>query len=218
MTGDGRLVQGGGPTVKNVSGYDLPRLLVGSLGTLGVLVQATLRCRPLALSAVWHASDDHPEALRDALYAPAALLWDGALTHVLLEGHRDDVGAQADAAGLRAVPDSQGGPAWPAGPHRGRISLAPGAVVGAGKALDAIDGCRWIGEVGVGTVHVACDSEEGLSAARSAASTAGGWMLRESGAPGMSGFGRAIPNAAVMRRVKDAFDPAGILSPGRIPL
>ena len=40
------LVKGGGPTVKNVTGYDLPRLLVGSLGTLGVLVQVTLRCRP----------------------------------------------------------------------------------------------------------------------------------------------------------------------------
>ena len=33
VTADGRLVKGGGPTVKNVSGYDLPRLLVGSLGT-----------------------------------------------------------------------------------------------------------------------------------------------------------------------------------------
>ena len=43
-TADGRLVQGGGPTVKNVSGCDLPRLLVGSLGTVGMLVQVTLRC------------------------------------------------------------------------------------------------------------------------------------------------------------------------------
>jgi len=51
VTGDGRLVQGGGPTVKNVSGYDLPRLLVGSLGTLGVIVQVTLRCRPLPEAA-----------------------------------------------------------------------------------------------------------------------------------------------------------------------
>src|SRR5262249_42882072 len=48
VTADGRLVKGGGPTVKNVSGFDLPRLLVGSLGTIGVLVQATLRCQPVA--------------------------------------------------------------------------------------------------------------------------------------------------------------------------
>jgi glycolate oxidase FAD binding subunit len=41
-TGDGRLVTGGGRTVKGVAGYDVPRLAVGSLGTLGVIVQATL--------------------------------------------------------------------------------------------------------------------------------------------------------------------------------
>ena len=35
VTGDGRVVKGGGPTVKNVTGYDVPRLLVGSLGTIG---------------------------------------------------------------------------------------------------------------------------------------------------------------------------------------
>src|SRR5262249_31184397 len=50
VTGDGRVVKGGGPTVKNVTGYDLPRVFVGSYGTLGVLVQLTLRCRPRAAS------------------------------------------------------------------------------------------------------------------------------------------------------------------------
>lgn len=215
VTGDGRLVQGGGPTVKNVSGYDLPRLLVGSLGTLGILVQATLRCRPLAPSVGWHFVEDHPTALLGSLSAPASLLWDGTRTHVLLEGHPDDVPSQVAVAGLRPSP---GVPEWPSGPHRGRISVAPRALVGVGAALDAIFGCRWIGEVGVGTLHVACDTEEALAAARTAASSAGGWMLREAGAPGLSGFGREMPVAAVMGRVKRAFDPAGILSPGRIPL
>ena len=46
ITADGRVVRGGGPTVKNVTGYDLPRLLVGSFGTLGVIVQVTLRTQP----------------------------------------------------------------------------------------------------------------------------------------------------------------------------
>lgn len=44
---DGRLVQGGGRVVKNVAGYDLPKLLTGSFGTLGVICQLTLRVRPL---------------------------------------------------------------------------------------------------------------------------------------------------------------------------
>jgi len=57
LTGDGRLVKGGGQTVKNVTGYDLPRLLVGSFGTLGVLVQLTLRCRPRAEDTRWFRVD-----------------------------------------------------------------------------------------------------------------------------------------------------------------
>lgn len=43
---DGSLVRGGGKVVKNVAGYDLPKLYVGSFGTLGVLVEATMKLRP----------------------------------------------------------------------------------------------------------------------------------------------------------------------------
>lgn len=46
VAGDGRVVRGGGRVVKNVAGYDLPRLHVGALGTLGVIVEATLKVRP----------------------------------------------------------------------------------------------------------------------------------------------------------------------------
>jgi glycolate oxidase FAD binding subunit len=43
---DGSLASGRGRVVKNVAGYDLPRLLWGSLGTLGVIVEATFRVAP----------------------------------------------------------------------------------------------------------------------------------------------------------------------------
>ena len=46
VTGEGEVVHGGGKVVKNVAGYDLPKLFVGSYGTLGVLVELTFKLRP----------------------------------------------------------------------------------------------------------------------------------------------------------------------------
>ena len=43
---DGAVVRGGGKVVKNVAGYDLPKLAIGSFGTLGVIVDATFKLRP----------------------------------------------------------------------------------------------------------------------------------------------------------------------------
>ena len=47
ITAHGALVRGGGKVVKNVAGYDLPKLFVGSYGTLGVIAEVTLKLRPL---------------------------------------------------------------------------------------------------------------------------------------------------------------------------
>jgi len=51
IDGRGEAFNGGGKVVKNVAGYNLPRLMVGSLGTLGVITQATFMVRPLPASA-----------------------------------------------------------------------------------------------------------------------------------------------------------------------
>ncbi len=206
-TGDGRLVKGGGPTVKNVTGYDLPRLFVGSLGTIGVLQQATLRCRPRPPRARWFAASGASGSFR-----PSARLWNGAREAVLFEGVAADVDAQGN--GLTAL---DGAPAIPEGPHRGRISVAPGRVHACVAALDGR--VRWCAEVGVGTVHIAADESDALTHARSVARAHGGWMLREAGGPsGDDGYGCALPNASLMRRVKEAFDPGWRLNPGRMPL
>ncbi len=207
VTGYGELVKGGGPTVKNVTGYDLPRLFVGSLGTLGVLMQATLRCRPRPRVARWFSVED-----ARAFHRPSARLWDGAHEHVLLEGAEADVEAQVrDCTPLAAPPE------LPDGAHRGRVSVAPARIREVGQALPG--DVRWCAELQVGTVHVAADSADALDGARAVAHAHGGWMFREAGgAPGDDGYGRALPNLALMRRIKHAFDPDGRCNPGRLPL
>jgi glycolate oxidase FAD binding subunit len=210
---DGRIVKGGGPTVKNVSGYDLPRLLVGSLGTLGVLARVTLRCQPRPAASSWCTTALDPFAVRSLVLRPACIRYDGATTHVLLEGETADVAADLVAlAGVECA-----APALPDGPHRGRISAPPADLR---PLLDRLPGtgATWVAELGVGTVHVAAPTAEALVAARDAAHAVGGWLLREAGAPGIDGFGVPLPNAPLMVRIHDAFDPTGKFAPGRLPL
>ncbi len=219
---DGRatIIKGGGPVVKNVTGYDIPRLFVGSLGTLGAIVQVTLRCRPSAPVRAWYRVERDATgaaALAEALYRPSSVLWDGAGLHVLLEGHAEDLTAQAMAAGLGHADVGEHAPELPDAAHRGRISVPASRAVDVGHALGALDGVHWTAELGVGTIHVACDTAAALGAARAVAERHDGWLLREAGGDGIDGFGTAIPNRALAARVKAAFDPDGRFAPGRIP-
>jgi glycolate oxidase FAD binding subunit len=214
VTGDGVVVRCGGPTVKNVTGYDLPRLLVGSLGTIGVITRVILRCQPRPLHAQWLRGTGDPDDLRVRCFRPSSALWDGESAWILLEGHPDDLDAQARSAGLDPIAN---GPTWPSGPHRGRASVLPTRVREVCAELAHVDDASWLAEAGVGTVHVAAATEDALADARAIVESSGGWLLREAGAPNLDGFGVQLPNAPLMLRVKQAFDPAGKLSPGRIP-
>ncbi len=135
----GEIVKAGGPTVKNVSGFDLCRLLVGSHGTLGFLGDVILRTRPRARCERWYAGAVDPDAVLARLYRPTSVLWDGAATWVLLEGDRRDIDAQAARLPLAPV----GGP--PPLPDGGRWSVPP-------TALRTLTG-TFVAEVGVGIVH-----------------------------------------------------------------
>lgn len=141
VSSDGHVVKAGGPTVKNVSGYDLCRLLVGSLGTLGLFGEVVLRCRPLPAAERWMSGQADPFDLLARLHRPSSLLWDGTTTWVLLEGDAVDVDERAADCARRGMADCDGPPPLP--PHR--WSLPPGD-------LRHLDG-RFVAEVGVGVVH-----------------------------------------------------------------
>lgn len=141
----GQLVTAGGPTVKNVSGFDLCRLLVGSRGTLGVLGDVIVRTRPIAACSRWHSlACNDPRPLLRSIYRPAAVLWDGAVLHVLLEGHPRDVEETALAHDL-APSDA---PDVPTGARR---SVDPAAAVDRVRPLPP---GSFLLEVGVGAVHL----------------------------------------------------------------
>lgn len=137
----GEIVKAGGPTVKNVSGFDLCRLLIGSRGTLGFIGEVILRTRPRPRFGQWYTTTADPWSVAAALYRPTAVLWDGATTWALLEGDPRDVDEQAATAALTAV---AGPPELPTG---GRWSIPPSEIptlAGSG---------RFVAEVGVGIVH-----------------------------------------------------------------
>jgi FAD/FMN-containing dehydrogenase len=94
---DGRLVRSGGKVVKNVAGYDLQKLFVGSRGSLGVIVEATFKLLPL------------PEAERLAQARCGSLaeaerllerVLDSSLAPVLLDLHNLDGTASGEAIDL----------------------------------------------------------------------------------------------------------------------
>jgi len=140
VSASGEVVKAGGPTVKNVSGFDLCRLLVGSRGTLGFMAEVILRTRPLAKCSQWfRAPAADPSTVFARLYRPVSVLWDGITLWALLEGHSDDVREQAEGSGLV---ECEGPPTLPSGSRR---SIAPGEI----QSQQGL----FVAELGVGIVH-----------------------------------------------------------------
>jgi glycolate oxidase FAD binding subunit len=192
VTARGELVRSGAPLVKNVTGFDLCRLLVGSLGTLALIGEVVLRCRPRPeVEGWWVGEDADPFRLAAALYRPLSVMWDGTHTWVGLAGYEADVRAQAETV-LGASFRQVAGPPQP--PGRGRRSRPPGSL----RLLPRETGVEgeWLAEVGVGLVHCTAAVADRLAP-------------EPAPSPAVVGLHRAI---------KDRFDPDGRLNPGRCPL
>lgn len=143
VAASGKVTKAGGPTVKNVSGFDLCRLLVGARGTLGFFGDVILRTRPIPRHTRWFTSERDPFELLASLYRPVSVLWDGSTTWIRLDGDLRDVSSVAASFDLA---DAAGPPELPSA-HR--WSVAPS------KLRDALASSTgpFVAEMGVGVVH-----------------------------------------------------------------
>lgn len=218
VTGDGRLVRSGARTVKNVTGYDLHKVLAGSLGTLGVIVRAALKVRPLpeARRTVRFAGGlELAATIQEAVPAAAGVLATPDGIEVRLEGWTREVDEQARAAGEVAQPiEALDDAPFPAARPWDSSAVVAEVAVPPSRVAEVVDGSAWGALAGVGIAWVGlADADTALASLRARARAAGGIAPVIRGAGGLGDD----PVAAidVQRRLKSAFDPNGVLAPGR---
>ncbi len=111
---DGKVTKGGAKVVKNVTGYDMNKLYIGSLGTLGIIVEATFRVHPVpAVEKSCLAPFDSVDAARGAV----ARILDSPLVPSAVE--------LLNAAAARQVTEQAGLP-WPKGSYD--LAIAIGSI------------------------------------------------------------------------------------------
>jgi glycolate oxidase FAD binding subunit len=220
VTGDGRLIKSGARTVKNVTGYDIHRLATGSLGTLGAIAQVAIKVRPLpkarrTLVFTTEAGLKLGTSLLRSVPLPAAVIAQPRRVEIRLEGWPGEVDEQTEAA--RGLVDDvfvlDDEPFPTRAPDDGDLVVE--AAVPPSRIGAIVEGREdWTALLGVGLVWFRLPNANGnLAELRARVAEAGGI------APvvkGEGGLGDApLPAPDVHRRLKDAFDPAGILAPGR---
>jgi hypothetical protein len=216
VTGDGRIVKAGGRVVKNVTGYDLPRLVVGSFGGLGVVVSACLKLwpRPAAAATITLA-----EPARSGLvYRPLAVLADLEHTRIFLAGTGAEVESQADRLGGHR----EEGLKWPipiAGETTWSLRVEPSMLESALSRIPS--GATRIAQVMVGEIAFAADRLDGMVDLRAWAESIGGRLVVTNGPPSLyevfDPWGTPPAALDLQRRLIHGFDPARVINPGRLP-
>jgi glycolate oxidase FAD binding subunit len=224
---DGVLVRGGGKVVKNVAGFDLPKLAVGSLGTLFGIVEATVRVYPIPAARTRLAFAMPSQAAADrAVLAfvarrlePEALVSHHEQTIVVdFAGTASGVAEQAAVAEL--VLREFGGtptemPTVRSGVWRMRVTVPP--------AGTAPEGGRWEPNRSpytlvyplLGVLWGISDGPFSIDVLHRMGTTAVLHALPLASRPHYDVWGPPPPSFPLMRALKATFDPHGLCNPGR---
>ncbi|MGC3964822.1 MAG: glycolate oxidase subunit GlcE [Rhodocyclaceae bacterium] len=226
IDGQAQVLRFGGTVMKNVAGFDVSRLMTGAWGTLGVLLEVSVKTLPAAPATetlvldVPAASVVHlMNRLAGRPLPISATFWHRGVLHVRLSGAAAAVTAARREIGGEALAPEAARSLWQQvreQKHRfatdaaplWRLSVRATAELpqGTDMALEWLGSQRWWG------TSLAPDQVHAVAQA------AGGHATAFRGAPRRWAVFHPLPSAmlALHRRIKQAFDPAGIFNPGRI--
>jgi glycolate oxidase FAD binding subunit len=235
VSGTGELLQFGGRVIKNVAGYDVSRLVTGSLGILGVVVEVSLKVLPRAEAEATARFDCKPGEALARLQAwgarplplDASVWWNGNLI-VRLRGSSAAVAEGTAMLGGETIAPEAAGPFWQSlRDHTDPFFIA------ADEAIEHQEATLWRLSLPQTAPLLGLAGDEliewhgaqrwlatALPAAqvREAAAAAGGHATAFHTRDRSAGVFTPLspPLRAVHERLKQAFDPKRILNPGRL--
>lgn len=234
VNGQGEAMRFGGTVMKNVAGYDVSRVMAGSMGVLGVIAEVSLKVLPLPYAeATLRFELGQAQALlqlnrwgSQPLPINASAWWDGALV-LRLAGARAAVQSATLTLGGELIPDDLARPFWTGlRDHSDEFFLGAERAVQGGAALwrlslpQTAPALSLHGEqlVEWGGAQRWITTPMAAAQVREMAAQVGGHatLFRASDKSAGSFAPLSAPLARIHRALKKSFDPQGVFNPGRL--
>jgi len=234
LNGKGEVLSFGGQVMKNVAGYDVSRVLAGSMGIFGVICEVSLKVLPVApATATLRLEMDAATAIRrlnewggQPLPLNASAWWDGTLV-LRLRGAVAAVQAAQQRIGGELIAPDTANPFWQGlRDHRDEFFAGAARAVDGGACLWRLSVPATAGPLKLsgeqllewgGAQRWICTSAPGQTLRDAAAAVGGHAVLFRARDKSLGTFAPLkAPLDRIHRELKAAFDPAGIFNPGRL--